>query len=88
VGAAARGTGGRGGGGFLGSGAARAWHLTAFIDRFPRSSHGGEAIVALGWMLFESGQTISARTFFERAAHDPSARVRQSALEGLQRTAP
>jgi TolA-binding protein len=62
--------------------------LTAFIERFPRSSHGGEATVAVGWMLFEGGQATSARTFFERAAHDPSARVRQSALEGLQRTAP
>jgi len=62
--------------------------LTAFLERFPRSSHGGEAMVALGWMLLESGQPTSARTFFERAAHDPSARVKESALEGLERTAP
>ena len=69
-----------------GSGAER--ELTAFLDRFPRSSHGGEATVALGWMLFERGQTAFARTFFERAAHDPSRRVRESALEGLQRGVP
>jgi TolA-binding protein len=62
--------------------------LSTFVERFPRSSHRGEATVALGWMLFGRGQTARARMFFQRAADDPSARVRQSALEGLQRSAP
>ena len=37
-----------------GPGAGR--ELTAFLERFPQSSHGGEARVALGWMLLEGGQ--------------------------------
>jgi TolA-binding protein len=57
--------------------------LAAFLDRFPSSSRAGEAAAALGQLLLDAGDRRGARQAFERAARDPSPRVRAAAQDGL-----
>ena len=66
--------------------AAAARLFADFLKRFPRSGHRGEAAVALGWLLVQTGNIDEARRAFDQAAGDPSAMVRASAAEGLRRT--
>jgi TolA-binding protein len=47
------------------------------------SARAGEAAAMVGWLLFDAGETQRAVERFERAASDPSPRVRKSAEEGL-----
>ncbi len=58
--------------------------LAAFVARFPRSARAGEACASLGWLRVEAGDLAGARALFERAARDPSDKVRASARAGLQ----
>lgn len=53
------------------------------LARWPGSSHVGEANVALGWLLIETGDRAGARTRFAAAADDRMADVRASAIRGL-----
>jgi len=57
--------------------------LDVFLARFPGSSRAGDAALALGHLLVDLGEPAPARRAFERAAHDPSERVRASATAGL-----
>jgi len=59
-----------------------------FLRRFPASSRRGEAAVALGWILLDAENVSEARRAFEQALADPAAGVRDSAAEGVRRTAP
>lgn len=59
-----------------------------FLRRFPASSRRGEAAVALGWILLDAENVSEARHAFEQALADPAAGVRDSAAEGVRRTAP
>jgi len=59
--------------------------FAAFVDRFPSSSRAGEAAAALGRLLLDAGDRRGARQAFERAARDPSPRVRDAAQDGLVR---
>lgn len=56
-----------------------------FLARFPRSSRGGEAATALGWLLLADGDSGAARRAFEQATGDLSPTVRASASDGLRR---
>jgi len=58
----------------------------AFLDRFPSSSRAGEAAATLGRLLLDAGDRPGARQAFERAARDPSPRVRAAAQDGLALT--
>jgi len=60
--------------------------FTAFLDRFPSSSRAGEAAATLGRLLLDAGDRHGARQAFERAARDPSPRVRAAAQNGLALT--
>ena len=42
------------------------------------------AAAMLGWLLFEAGDHAGAARRFRRALEDPSARVRKSAVDGLE----
>ena len=59
--------------------------FAAFLDRFPASSRAGEASAELGRLLLDAGDRSGARRAFERAARDPSPRVRAAAQDGLAR---
>jgi TolA-binding protein len=59
--------------------------LDAFVAHYPASARAGEASVMLGWLLVGHGEVTRARPLFERAAHDPSERIRASAERGLAR---
>jgi len=59
--------------------------LRQFVERYPGSPRVGQANVALGWLLMDSGDLGAAGEAFGRATHDPSPRVRTSALEGTRR---
>ena len=59
--------------------------FAAFLDRFPSSSRAGEAAATLGRLLLDAGDRHGARQAFERAARDPSPRVRAAAQDGLAR---
>jgi TolA-binding protein len=59
--------------------------FAAFLDRFPSSSRAGEAAATLGRLLLDAGDQHGARQAFERAARDPSPRVRAAAQDGLAR---
>jgi TolA-binding protein len=59
--------------------------FTAFLDRFPSSSRAGEAAATLGRLLLDAGDRHGARQAFERAARDPSPRVRAAAQDGMAR---
>lgn len=54
----------------------------AFLDRYPRSPHAGEANAMLGWLLVDTERAEAARRF-RAAIDDPSAAVRDSARAGL-----
>jgi hypothetical protein len=63
----------------------------AFADvvaRWPRSTHTGEANLALGWLLLEIGDRAGARARFAAAVDDPVPSVRADARRGLTATAP
>jgi hypothetical protein len=60
--------------------------FTAFLDRFPSSSRAGEAAATLGRLLLDAGDRHGARQAFERAARDPSPRVRAAGQDGLALT--
>jgi TolA-binding protein len=62
--------------------------LAEFIARYPGSPRFGEASVILGWSLLQAGDAAAARAAFQRASHDPSDRVRASAVAGLSRLGP
>ena len=57
--------------------------LGDLLARWPRSSHAGEASVALGWLLLEAGDRAAARARFAAAANDPLPSVRAEAVRGL-----
>jgi hypothetical protein len=59
--------------------------LTRFVGRFPESPRAGHAHVILGWLLMKAGDRSAARSAFVGASRDPSASVRDSALDGLAR---
>jgi TolA-binding protein len=59
--------------------------FAAFLARFPAGTRTGPATLALAWLSFDAGEREQARTLFERAARDSSAKVRQGAEEGLAR---
>jgi TolA-binding protein len=71
--------------GRAGDGAGARTLFAAFLDRFPSSSRAGEAAAALGGLLLDAGDRHGARLAFERAARDPSPRVRAAAQDGLRR---
>ena len=56
----------------------------SFIDIYRDSVRIGEASVALGWMLFEIGDYAHAGRRFRAAADDPSERVKESAVRGIE----
>ncbi len=58
--------------------------FAAFLDRFPSSSRAGEAAATLGRLLLDAGDRPGARKAFERAAREPSPRVRAAAQDGLR----
>ena len=58
-----------------------------FLQRWPASSHAGEARVALGWLLVEAGEPVAARVHFAAALNDPLPDVRSEAQRGLAATA-
>lgn len=53
------------------------------VARWPGSTHIGEANVALGWLLLDTGDRTAARARFAAAADDRMPRVRAEALRGL-----
>jgi len=57
----------------------------AFLQRFPASARTGAATLALAWLRFDAGEREKARALFERAAQDPSVKIREGAKEGLFR---
>ena len=59
--------------------------LRRFLSQYGFSPRAGEASVMLGWILLEKGRPAESRAFFESAANDPVAKVRESARAGLQR---
>ena len=60
--------------------------LAEVAARWPRSTHAGEANVALGWLLVQAGDRVSARRSFAAAADDRIPKVRAEALRGLAAT--
>jgi TolA-binding protein len=58
--------------------------LTRFLKRYPGSPRAGEASAMLGWKLLRAGQVQQAEARFRAAVNDPVARVRASAVKGLQ----
>jgi TolA-binding protein len=61
-------------------------HLFAtFLQTFPSGVRAGAATLALAWLRLDAGEVDQARILFERAALDPSAKVREDAAEGLRR---
>ena len=57
--------------------------LTSFIAKYPNSLRRGEAAIALGRLLLESGDLDGAQIIFESAQDDPLAAVQKSAKDGL-----
>lgn len=57
--------------------------FAAVLARWPQSTHAGEASVALGWLLLESGDRDAARARFAAATDAPTPRVREEARRGL-----
>jgi TolA-binding protein len=58
------------------------------VERWPRSTHAGEANLALGWLLLDIGDRDGARARFAAAVDDPIPSVRADARRGLTATAP
>jgi TolA-binding protein len=58
--------------------------LAAFLDAHPRSVHAGNAAAALGWLLYDLGESSAARPYFERAANSDSAAAKESGRRGLR----
>ena len=56
-----------------------------FLQTFPSGVRAGSATLALAWLRFDAGEVEQARVLFDRAALDPSAKVREAAAEGLRR---
>jgi hypothetical protein len=61
--------------------------LEAFLAAYPSSPHAGDASVMLGWMRLDDGDVAAADALFRAAAKDPSPRVREAALAGLDAVA-
>lgn len=57
--------------------------LELFLVDFPKSMHAGDASVALGLLLIDTGEVDAARARFHYAESDASARVREAARAGL-----
>lgn len=57
------------------------------LAHWPNSTHAGEANVALGWLLLDSGDRAAARARFAAAVNDRIPSVRADAVRGLA-TAP
>jgi len=53
------------------------------VARWPSSTHAGEANVALGWLLLDSGDRAAARARFAAAVNDRMPSVRADAQRGL-----
>jgi hypothetical protein len=63
-----------------------AMHLfETFLQAFPSGVRAGAATLALAWLRLDAGDVDRARILFDRAALDPSAKVREDAAEGLRR---
>jgi TolA-binding protein len=56
-----------------------------FLQAFPSGVRAGAATLALAWLRLDAGEVDQARILFERAALNPSAKVREDAAEGLRR---
>ncbi len=56
-----------------------------FLQAFPAGVRAGSATLALAWLRLDAGEVDQARILFQRAARDPSAKVREDAAEGLRR---
>jgi TolA-binding protein len=57
--------------------------LSDVLARWPRSTHAGEASVALGWLLLDAGDRAAARNRFAAAVDDRMPGVRAEATRGL-----